>query len=184
MSTTEKTEKLAAFAHRLQLLAGRKRLRQVRIAQALSTPEYRVTPQRVGSWFQGRNFPGPDVEFALAELLGTTRDWLVEGKETTETTAPIVMEPPAATSPAESLRREVRERFERTMTAAGDDLSRLGYINEQLRAHLTPPAHWNERELTADHETAIRLAHRDYGRRKGSRERGQSDPKAQSGAGA
>lgn len=148
----ENKDTLAAFAHRLGVLAGRTRLKQVDIARAL-----KATPQRVGGWFQGRNFPGGDIEYALADLLGTTRDWLIEGKENTETIdahgGPLGL--PLKPSVIEGeLAQRIRIRVEELIAAAGEDPTRLGWIYEQLQAHLSPPAHW------VNHETEVAKAKR------------------------
>jgi transcriptional regulator with XRE-family HTH domain len=150
----ETRENLAAFAHRLSILAGRKRLRQVTIARMLSVPGHVVSPQRVGGWFQGRNFPGGDVERALAEILGTTRDWLIEGIENKETTAADATYPESPcdesgvrddeTSFCDSLERDLRKQFEALLAKARGDARRLGWVSEQFRAHLVPPQHWSQ----------------------------------------
>lgn len=38
--------------------------------------------------------------------------------------------------------KDARRFFEETLSAAGKDTSRLGWVREQLRAHLAIPSHW------------------------------------------
>jgi transcriptional regulator with XRE-family HTH domain len=136
----EKTETLEAFSARLGQLAGRARLKQVDIAKLLA-----VKPQRVGSWFQGKNFPGGEIEHALAALLGTTRDWLVDGVEKPEKPEPAeggFSRTSASGLPLSPLETRARLLLEEALTSAAGDSTRLGWIVEQLRLHLRPPGHW------------------------------------------
>lgn len=143
---TAKKEKLAAFAHRLGVLAGRARLKQVDIARSLG-----VGSQRVGQWFQGRNFPGGDIELALADLLGVSRSWLIEGIETTDIPGVLREDAsPYGTAPIVKIRREIRESIEALLDIAGDDVARLGWIVEQLRGHLRAPGHWESSTIHAE----------------------------------
>jgi hypothetical protein len=41
------------------------------------------------------------------------------------------------------------KKFQRLLTLADGDRSRLGWINEQLAMHLTPPIHWQTHEERA-----------------------------------
>ena len=142
----DKKEKLHAFSHRLGVLAGRARLKQVDIARTLG-----VSSQRVGQWFQGRNFPGGDVEHALAEMLGVNRSWLLEGIETTELGGPAHEQSAHyGTVPIIQLRKEIRDSIERLLEIAGDDLARLGWIVEQLRSHLRVPDRWEASTIHAE----------------------------------
>ena len=75
----EKAEQLLAFSERLKQLAGRQGFRQSELARLLD-----VRASAVGQWFRGKNFPGPAVEYRLADLLGVPHLWLMEGKETPE----------------------------------------------------------------------------------------------------
>jgi phage repressor protein C with HTH and peptisase S24 domain len=70
----DKTEILSAFAWRLGVAADEARMSQAEIASRLGT-----TPSRVGNWFQAANFPRRADARRLADLLGVTVDWLLEG---------------------------------------------------------------------------------------------------------
>lgn len=49
--------------------------------------------------------------------------------------------------------REIRFRFEQLLTAAAGDQERLGWVSQQMHAHLTPPQHWFTAAQLAARET-------------------------------
>jgi len=71
----KRKEKLEAFGLRLRGLAEKHGLKQAEIARRLGIN----SPGRVGNWFQGQNMPREHAS-ALARLLGTTTDFLLEGR--------------------------------------------------------------------------------------------------------
>jgi transcriptional regulator with XRE-family HTH domain len=71
----KRTENLDAFAVRLRGLAERRDMSQAEITRQLGIK----SPARVGNWFQGKNLPRGYAP-ALARLLGTTTDFLLEGR--------------------------------------------------------------------------------------------------------
>jgi transcriptional regulator with XRE-family HTH domain len=91
----KRTENLEAFALRLRALAERRGLTQAEIARRLAIEN----PARVGNWFQGQNRPREHAG-ALARLLGTTTDFLLEGRYEPASGAPSKLSGP------ESLRIE------------------------------------------------------------------------------
>jgi transcriptional regulator with XRE-family HTH domain len=48
------------------------------------------------------------------------------------------------------LRQELRQKFDRTIAAAGDNRDRLGWISVQLDTHLRPPANWVDDAAVAE----------------------------------
>lgn len=46
----------------------------------------------------------------------------------------------------ETLRTEIRKLLEKTISSAGDDVARLGWIREQLLRHADAPEYWNIHE--------------------------------------
>lgn len=161
--STENPDSLEAFRHRLSLLAGRKRLKQSEIARRLSTPENRISPQRVGGWFQGRHFPGGEIEHALAALLGVSRDWLIEGKDTPDSTDTTVAENGTQVTygTPQAMEAEARGHIEKLILAAKGQPARLGWIVEQLKEHAEIPKNWRAGaevpmgQLTDDHLKAL-----------------------------
>jgi transcriptional regulator with XRE-family HTH domain len=77
---------------------------------------------------------------------------------TSDVNPAAVQEAPAAYGPADRLRGEIRGDVETTIAAAGDDVGRLGWIREQVRAHVTPPASWRDLKAEAQHGAKERLA--------------------------
>jgi len=65
-----------------------------------------------------------------------------------------------ADAPAD-LRDGIMDLVTRVVRAAGDDPSRLGWITEQMRMHLSIPHHWRKvvagSTLTADHVKALEI---------------------------
>lgn len=51
------------------------------------------------------------------------------------------------TSAASSLLRDIERHHASLLEIAGGDPARLGWIREQQRAHLAPPAHWHGKKL-------------------------------------
>lgn len=93
MSQAKNTDSLQNFARRLADLSEKRALRQVDIVRKLN-----ATPAQVGNWFQGRNGPGKHAE-ALATLLGTTKEWLLEGRYSQNyRTTELPVEEPASPS--------------------------------------------------------------------------------------
>ena len=68
------TGKLEIFSDRLRALAKRSGLSQVAIAKKLGLPA-----SRVGNWFQGKNFPKPQDQQRLIQLLNTSVEYLIDG---------------------------------------------------------------------------------------------------------
>ncbi|MDE2106662.1 MAG: helix-turn-helix domain-containing protein [Patescibacteria group bacterium] len=71
----ENTDILDAFKWRLNRAAEKLDLNQAEVAVRLG-----VSPQRVGNWFQGRNFPSQRQSISLAKLLGISTEWLLQGE--------------------------------------------------------------------------------------------------------
>jgi transcriptional regulator with XRE-family HTH domain len=152
----EKKEKLLAFSERLKRLTGRQGLKQKAIATALGEGS-----STVGQWFRGKNFPGPSVEYRLADLLGVPRDWLIEGKVEKGENEVMTMTLRDEESKYQArlisiahLESLTRRCFETIMDAAGEDPKRLGWVHEQLIAHLTPPKHWQDEAQDEAQEVA------------------------------
>lgn len=55
---------------------------------------------------------------------------------------------------AAAIAQQIRERFERLMTAAAGNTQRLGWVAEQLQRHLGEPEHWFTAEELAERESA------------------------------
>lgn len=116
---------------------------QAAIAEAL-----KVTPQRVGNWFQGRNLPRHNVVVQLARLLGVSVEFLLHGNkdEASASVDPAVGEDVQAPyGTGAEIERDVRRQFEALMEAAAGDPERLHWIIVQLREHLTVPKSWRRR---------------------------------------
>lgn len=79
----ENKESLESFAWRLNRAQETLGLSQAEIAARLG-----ATPQRVGNWFQGRNFPRKRELLELCRLLGTSVEALVHG-ETEKSSDPV-----------------------------------------------------------------------------------------------
>ena len=105
-----------------------------------------ISLPKVGNWFQGKNFPKRDAE-PLANLFNVPVEFLlygavpVDGKETA-VALPAPHHAPAA-AVASRLRAEAHAELRGVLAAAGDDVSRLGWVVEQLRTQLTlATLHW------------------------------------------
>ncbi|MBI5770812.1 MAG: helix-turn-helix domain-containing protein [Verrucomicrobia bacterium] len=83
----ENQEPLENFAFRLCRAAEEIDLTQAEIASRLG-----VSPQRVGNWFQGRNFPRQRESLTLAKLLKVEPEWLLQGSG--EKSSPAVGDAP------------------------------------------------------------------------------------------
>jgi transcriptional regulator with XRE-family HTH domain len=119
------------------------------------------------AWREGHSLTQDD----LGSLLGITREWI--GKLETgrrpisaeiflrfealqrepkfsQSAPPAPLHDPAIVPvfpgdpAAAEIIGEIRDWFECLLIAAGDDRNRLGWISEQLRAHVTPPPHWRD----------------------------------------
>lgn len=157
------TEELEIFSLRLRGLAEKKHLTQADIARKLG-----VAWPRVGNWFQGRNLPTPRYRKPLADLLNVNEEWLIHGLEYTREVKieDSVVMGDGNTTIAERVSEEILSIVRSSIEAAGDDLSRLGWLKEQALEHLKPPARWSE---ASEIEKAHRLVN-------ALKEEGQSAP--------
>jgi len=89
----------------------------------------------------------------------------------------------------EALVDELDKSFQEIISSAKGDLGRLGWIREQLAAHLAIPGHWKEKKSRDRIPSTLSPAHSDAMRRVLSQERRQAKPashpslKKQGGAG-
>ena len=63
------------------------------------------------------------------------------------------------TRAAKDLTRDIRKIVDEAIATARDDLARLGWIREQLRAHLRPPSHWEEEDAFSDDPNKLSPLH-------------------------
>jgi transcriptional regulator with XRE-family HTH domain len=110
---------------------------------------------------------------AIAKELGVTREWVsklenVRGdfsefirlkiealerkypEQVREPTSHHVAEPAGGYGDAGAAQGKIREQLEELLFAAGGDQARLGWILEQMRAHLAPPDHWQLGSIHAE----------------------------------
>lgn len=117
-----------------------------------------------GAWTQAKNWPEVDVQPKLAALLGVPVQWLIHGippeMETTEEAeiyTPGVSEAPAVyPTPTTPEAIEARRLFEETFRLATASGARMGWLLEQLRFHLRPPAHWHLYKGQPDDHPAVK----------------------------
>lgn len=141
-----------------RLLAAREALG---FTAAQLAKELRITPEWVSKIMRGHVVGSDDIHLRLDVLLRS------KGIEPSSISAPSTSTPlGAAINPlaggghaADVLRGEIRKEIEVTISAAGSDVSRLGWLLEELRS--LRPSHWEsagetEGELSSDHERAIR----------------------------
>jgi hypothetical protein len=58
----------------------------------------------------------------------------------------LVEEAAAPYGTPDMIRREIRQQIERTITLAGDDIGKLGWLREQVIQHASAPEHWDIHE--------------------------------------
>ena|GEM_PF-4275341 len=125
-----------------------------------------VSRATVFNWFE-RDTP-PDRSQMLVKLrhyLGADAEYILDGLTSKLDAEADGKAPPAVA--AEALRVEIRERLEAALTLAADDLSRLGYLNEQTKASLRAPQHWEDHDaINRRADEMARQMTRDYQRRK------------------
>ena len=104
----------------------------------------RITPEWLSKILNDKAAGSDDIGLRLDDLLrhhGVEPSLIPPGK--------TVEEPPASygqPSRNAQLVAELRERFQRLLTAAGDDAERLYWISAQLREHLAIPMGWEKLE--------------------------------------
>lgn len=140
------------------------RLTQAAIAQRLG-----VGASRVGNWFQGLNFPKEDDARRLAELLGVSVEWLLEGADAsveefparTGESAPFLERDPTPASTTRAPPRvilptgdfssslsasptpeDIKAYLQLVLVAAGRDPQRLGWLLDELRVRLEERRLW------------------------------------------
>lgn len=97
----------------------------------------------ISDWEKGKSEPTLQEILGLAKLLKTSPAKLAFGN--------TVIGKTEIAGPLDGLkqRREVRalvSQLEKSISAAGGDPMKLGWLHEQMRVHLAPPAHWMSKE--------------------------------------
>ncbi len=150
------------FGARLRSLIQNKGLSLLQFAQ-----QYGIAESQLHNWLKRSDPPLAKHWKRLAAFFGVSVDYLVSGTpQKEERVAEGIGEDKLAGAippldkpqPAELLRREVRQRLEEALTAARDDLSRLGWIREQILGALRLPSHWEEEDAIGD-ETHLSPLH-------------------------
>lgn len=92
---------MGTWAARLQKARNRARLSQAALAKGIG-----VTPGAVAHWEIGRNSPPPEKLAQISEFLNISLDWLITGKESSNTTGNI---PTQESDSQSSLHRKIRQ---------------------------------------------------------------------------
>jgi transcriptional regulator with XRE-family HTH domain len=124
-----------------------------------------ITPEWISKITNGRVQGSTDIGLRLDQVL---RERSIDPTSMEVDPSSISGPPPA------ELRKELTRRFGQLLDEAGADVVRLGWVSEQMHAHLTPPAHWSnqvppiQKVSPGDHPAVIRAEEegRASGRRK------------------
>jgi hypothetical protein len=103
--------------------------------------ELRITPEWFSKIINGKVAPSEDIGLRLDDFIRRRR--LEPGSiPQIEASSSLHEGPQAPYGTISQIKQELRDRFETLLIGAHEDRDRLGWIGEQLRAHLTPPKHW------------------------------------------
>lgn len=108
--------------------------------------ELRMSPEWFSRIVNGKVEPQPDVALRLDELLrrrGFDPKTLVAGTTSAATDGPAR----PTSNAAAAIERDLRRELEQAIKAADGRAERLGWLLEQARACLVPPAHWQAGEV-------------------------------------
>ncbi|MBI5689269.1 MAG: helix-turn-helix transcriptional regulator [Verrucomicrobia bacterium] len=145
MNQLENSDTPQSFGARLRWFRSQRNLTQADLGKAVAR-----TATSISEWEKGESEPSLDQIAKLATALEVARERLAFGVEVNDL------------DPAETLARDIREQIEALLRDSGSDLSRLGWLLEELRR--LRPSHWidhdeiNRRaeemslQMTADHE--------------------------------
>jgi transcriptional regulator with XRE-family HTH domain len=110
--------------------------------------ELRITPEWYGKITGGKAEPSDDLRLRLDELLRRRKIELSSISEGDDGPAS------SGTRQSVQLRQRIQQHVDDLLAAAGNDQQRLGWIAEQLLAHVDVPGHWDLQERIINEATA------------------------------
>ena len=159
------------FGARLKALIENRGVTQVQFAKDCGLSEATLY-----NWLKKKAPPHEKYWFKLATYLGVSESYLAYG--TPLKTESIITEAQAPCGTETMMEKQVQEHINSLLGQARGDPARLGWLLEQLRAHVRAPEHWDENIHDELLQRALRVE------AEAKRRKTQPSPgKAQGGAG-